>query len=60
MKFNFFSSQPEQFEKFSKSSDWLEKAGPPKKPLLFSLCEQANSLHYKFKNFKEEFILNIL
>jgi len=25
------SSQSEQFEKFSKSSDWLEKAGPPKK-----------------------------
>jgi len=29
------SSQSEQFEKFSKSSHWLEKAGPPKMPLLF-------------------------
>jgi len=28
------SSQSEQSEKFSKSPDWLEKAGPPKKPLL--------------------------
>jgi len=29
------SSQSKQFEKFSKSFDWLKKAGPPKKPLLF-------------------------
>jgi len=29
------SSQSEQCEKVSKSSDWLEKASPPKKPLLF-------------------------
>jgi len=29
----FLSSQSEQFKKFSKSSDWLEKTGPPKKPL---------------------------
>jgi len=28
------SSQSEQSEKFSKSPDWLEKSGPPKKPLL--------------------------
>jgi len=28
------SSQTEQFKKNSNSSDWLEKAGPPKKPLL--------------------------
>jgi len=28
-------SQSEQSEKFSKSPDWLEKAGLPKKPLLF-------------------------
>jgi len=28
------SSQSEQSEKFSKSPDWMEKAGPPKKPLL--------------------------
>jgi len=31
----FLSSQSEQSEKFSKSSDWLKKAGPSKKPLLF-------------------------
>jgi len=30
-----FCSQSEQFKKYSKSSDWLEKAGPPKEPLLF-------------------------
>jgi len=29
------SIQSEQFKKYSKSSDWLQKAGPPKKPLLF-------------------------
>jgi len=29
------SIQSEQSEKFSKSSNRLEKAGPPKKPLLF-------------------------
>jgi len=29
------SSQSEQYEKFSKWPDWREKAGPPKKPLLF-------------------------
>jgi len=29
------SSQSEQSEKFSKNSNWLEKTGPPKKPLLF-------------------------
>jgi len=29
------NSQSEQFEKFSKRPDWLKKAGPPKKPLLF-------------------------
>jgi len=28
-------SQSEQSEKFSKNSDWLEKSGPPKKPLCF-------------------------
>jgi len=27
--------QSEQFKKYSKSSDWLEKIGPLKKPLLF-------------------------
>jgi len=29
------SGQSEQSEKLSKNSDWLEKAGPPKKSLLF-------------------------
>jgi len=28
------SSQSEKSEKFSKSPDWLEKAGPSKKPFL--------------------------
>jgi len=28
------SSQSEQFKKYSKSSDWLEKAGPPKCSLM--------------------------
>jgi len=35
------SSQSEQFEKFSKSSDWLEKSDPPKKPLLLWSCKQS-------------------
>jgi len=35
------SIQSEQSEKFSKSPDWLEKAGPSKKPLLFGPCKQA-------------------
>jgi len=29
------SSQSEQLKKYSKSSDWLEKTGILKKPLLF-------------------------
>jgi len=29
------SSQSEQSEKFSKSPNWLKKAGPPKSPFLF-------------------------
>jgi len=28
-------NQSEQSEMFSESPDWLKKAGPPKKPLLF-------------------------
>jgi len=28
-------SQSEKSEMFSKSPDWLEKSGPPKKPHLF-------------------------
>jgi len=35
------SSQSEQFKKHSKSSDWLKKAGPLKKPLLFWSYKQA-------------------
>jgi len=34
LKERLLSSQSEQSEKFSKSPDRLEKAGPPKKPLL--------------------------
>jgi len=29
------SSQSKQIKQLSKSSDWLEKAGPPKKPRCF-------------------------
>jgi len=36
------SSQSVQSEKFSKSSDWLEKSRPSKKPLLFWSCKQAH------------------
>jgi len=35
------SSQSEQFKKYSIRSEWLKKAGPPKKPLLFRSCKQA-------------------
>jgi len=35
LKGRLLFSQAEQSEKFSKSSDWLKKAGPPKKSLLF-------------------------
>jgi len=31
--------QSEQFEKFSKSSNWLEKSRPSKKTLLFWSCK---------------------
>jgi len=34
--------QSEQFEKFSKALIGWKKAGPPKKPLLFWSCKQAN------------------
>jgi len=30
-----FSSQSELFEYFLNCSDWLDKTGPPKNPLLF-------------------------
>jgi len=36
-----FSSQSELFENFSNCSDWLEKVGPIRKPLLFLSCKQA-------------------
>jgi len=29
------SSQSEQFKKYCKSADWLEKSVSPKKPLMF-------------------------
>jgi len=32
------SSQSEQVKNLSKSSDWLEKIGPPKKATLFLTC----------------------
>jgi len=35
LKGRLLFSQPEQSEKFSKSSDWLKKNSPPKTPLLF-------------------------
>jgi len=35
MEGRLLSNQSEQFKKFSKNSDWLKKAGSPKKPLLF-------------------------
>jgi len=35
------SSQSEQFKKFSKCPDWLEKSRPSKIPLLFWSCKQA-------------------
>jgi len=35
-------SQSEQFKKYSKSSDWLEKSWLSKKTLSFWLCKQAN------------------
>jgi len=38
-------SQSEQSEKFSKSSDWLVKSRPSKKPLLFRSCKQANTVY---------------
>jgi len=31
----FFSSQSGLFENFLDCSDWMDKAGPPKKPRLF-------------------------
>jgi len=38
------SSQSEQFKRYSKSSDWLEKSRPSNKmPLLFWSCKQAIS-----------------
>jgi len=38
------SSQSEQSEKFSKSPDWLKKAGPPEKPTFFCF-DHVNRLH---------------
>jgi len=36
------SSQSEQSERFSKSSDWLEKSRPFKKATFVWSCKQAN------------------
>jgi len=35
----FLFSQPKQFKKLSKSSDWLEKSRLLKKPLCFWRCK---------------------
>jgi len=42
-KGRLFSSQSEQFKKYSNSSIWLEKSRPSKKTLLFWSCKQAIS-----------------
>jgi len=34
------SSQSEQFKNYSKSSDWMGKSRPSKKPLLFWSCKR--------------------
>jgi len=34
-KYSKLPNQSEQFKKYLKRSDWLEKASPPKTPLLF-------------------------
>jgi len=36
-----FSSQSEQFKKYSKSSDWLEKSRPSIKATFVLTCKQA-------------------
>jgi len=36
-----FSSQSELFEDFLNFSDWLDKNGLPKRPLIFWTCKQA-------------------
>jgi len=43
------SSQSEQSERFSKSSDWLEKSRPSKKATFVWSCKQAIS-HPKFNS----------
>jgi len=35
LKGRLYSSQSGIYENFSDCSDWLDKSGPPKKPLLF-------------------------
>jgi len=49
LKGRLLSSQSEQFKKYrySKSSNWLGKSRPPKKPLLFWSSKQANNLNWK-------------
>jgi len=41
------SNQSEQFKKFSKTSDWLEKSQPFKKAAFVWSCKQANDFFYK-------------
>jgi len=41
LKGRLLSSQLEQFKKYSKCSDWLEKSRPSKKSLLFWSSKQA-------------------
>jgi len=38
--------------KFSKSPDWLEKAGPPKKPLLLLSCKET-TCNWNYNYFKK-------
>jgi len=42
------SSQPEQFEKFSKSSDWLQKTRPSKKATFVLINDHVNRLNMCF------------
>jgi len=54
-----FSNQSEQFKRYSKSSSWLEKAGPPKKPLLCSIFEIISFCSFREILYFEKFILKV-
>jgi len=47
-KGRLLSSQSEQLKKYSKSSDWLEKSRPSKKPFLLWSCKQAKCKPAKY------------